>query len=303
MTFRRVRLVCLAASLAIGCAVGGNHPHVVTDSGSGNDAGHPSNDAYVVPYDAGPGNDAYVVGMDAGGHDAGQHDAGMSDAGTRDAGMRDAGMPDGGMPDAGMDDVGPPDAVFYDGGPPPPCTTTHLVISELRSRGVAGASDEFIELYNPTSAAIVLDTHWHLSARSYDVTGFTVRWTGAGMSIPAHGHFLVTGSAYAGPPTADDNLGSGIKDAGSVELLHDTTIVDAVCYAFDSASAAMMATGFNCEGSLIPNNQSPTSNTDSSLERLPGGAAGNCTDTDDNVSDFQVITPSIPQSTTSATTP
>jgi hypothetical protein len=35
----------------------------------------------------------------------------------------------------------------------PACPVDHLLISEIRSRGIHGGNDEFIEIYNPTSTA------------------------------------------------------------------------------------------------------------------------------------------------------
>jgi hypothetical protein len=43
--------------------------------------------------------------------------------------------------------------------------------------------------------------------------------------------------------------------------------------------------------------------TDASIERKPGGAGGNCTDTGDNASDFTAQTPATPMSTASPPTP
>jgi hypothetical protein len=44
-------------------------------------------------------------------------------------------------------------------------------------------------------------------------------------------------------------------------------------------------------------------NVDASLERKPGGSAGNCTDTGDNAADFAAVMPANPQSSASAPTP
>src|SRR4051812_49077275 len=55
-------------------------------------------------------------------------------------------------------DAGRPDV---NAGPPP-----NLLISEVRSRGVGGvggvggAADEFVELYNPSTDPVTLDSSW-----------------------------------------------------------------------------------------------------------------------------------------------
>jgi len=183
----------------------------------------------------------------------------------------------------------------------------HLLISELRSRGAAGAGDEFVELYNPTSAAVVLDSAWTLEARSHSAGSYTERWTGTGKTIPAHGHFLLTYTGYMQSPVGDELLSSGITDATSVRLVHSGAPVDALCYAFDPATAAVFTSdlSYTCEGTPVsnPHDNTTSTNTDQSIERLAGGAAGSCTDTGDNAADFATRGPADPQNTASAPVP
>lgn len=166
-----------------------------------------------------------------------------------------------------------------------------------------------MELYNPTNAAVVLDSTWKLEGRSHTAGSYNTRWTGAGTSIPAHGHFLIAYTGYAQLPAPDGMLTSGITDATSLKLTQSGVAVDAVCYAFDATTqGAYAASGYACEGTPadnLPHNNASnaTSNVDVSIERKPGGAAGNCTDTGDNAADFITQTPATPQSTTSPPTP
>jgi Lamin Tail Domain len=190
------------------------------------------------------------------------------------------------------------------------CANDHLVISEVRSRGAAGASDEIIEIYNPTSAAVVLDATWKVEARSSTASTYgTARWTGNGKSIPAHGHYLLTNTSYTQSPAHDDpTTTTGITDASSIRLVHNATVVDAVCYGFSAATkSALQVAGYDCEGTpadnLPHNNTSGVGDADVSLQRLPGGALGNCIDTGDNAADFITTTPAAPQSSTSPATP
>ena len=189
------------------------------------------------------------------------------------------------------------------------CPLGHLVISEIRSRGVAGGSDEFVELWNPTGAAVTLGANWVLEGRSATAAMYNARWTGSGLTIPAHGHFLLAGSAYAQLPAPDEALLSGITDATSLRLMEGTTVVDALCYAY-SASTTMAFSGamYTCEGapvSNLPHNDGSGagSNVDASLERNPGGLGGSCVDTGDNASDFAPRAPAGPESTQSPPTP
>lgn len=188
------------------------------------------------------------------------------------------------------------------------CSTNHLVISEIRSRGAGGANDEFVELYNPTSSPVTLDSTWKIEGRSNATGSFSARWAGSGKVIPAHGHFLVAYTGYTQQPAADAALTSGITDATAVRLVQSGTTVDIVCYGFDAASTAVFSSDatYGCEGTPVttnPHNNATSTNADASIERKPGGASGNCTDTGNNAADFLVSTPANPQSTASAPTP
>lgn len=190
----------------------------------------------------------------------------------------------------------------------PACLVTHLLISEVKSRGVNGAADEFIELFNPTAAPITLSNAWSIEGRSSTATSYTSRWTGTGMTIPAFGHFLIGGSAYVSSPGVDESLAAGITDASSLRLVQSSVTIDAVCYAFDATIAAVFTNDatYTCEGPPMaqnPHDNTNSTNTDSSIERKPGGSNGNCTDTDQSAADFAVTAPSTPQSSQSPPTP
>jgi large repetitive protein len=186
--------------------------------------------------------------------------------------------------------------------------TNHLVISEIRSRGAGGGDDDFVELYNPTNTPVTLDNTWKLEGRSHSALGgYDVRWTGTNKAIPARGHFLLGGKVYAQAPTADEKLSSGITDATSLRLVHSGVTVDAVCYAFDNATAALLGdASYTCEGATVtnPHNNTTSTNADSSIERKAGGAAGNCVDTNSNVADFLTpMSPANPQNSASPPVP
>jgi cysteine-rich repeat protein len=188
------------------------------------------------------------------------------------------------------------------------CAATGLLISEIRSRGDGGASDEFIELYNPTTSPVTLDSTWKVEARSNAASSYTSRWTGTGKTIPAHGHFLIASAGYTQSPAADEALSTGLTDAMSVRLSHSGTVVDAICFAFDVTSMmpfTAAGTTYTCEGTLVtnPHNNTTVTSTDASIERKPGGAAGNCVDTNDSAADFATLAPANAQSSASPSTP
>lgn len=191
------------------------------------------------------------------------------------------------------------------------CDGSHLLISELRTRGKGGAADEFVELYNPTAADIKLDASWRIEARSHDAGTYTVKWQGGGLTIPKRGHFLIAGDAFGASPAPDDTLLTGITDGASVVLRNASGVVDAVCFHYSAQSQANLedtSKGFVCEGepaSNLPHNNgtSGQSNSDVSLERLPGGALGNCVDTKSSLTDFKSTSPAKPQNRFSSPTP
>ncbi len=183
------------------------------------------------------------------------------------------------------------------------CTATDILISEIRTRGPApgGGNDDFVELYNPTNAPVTLDNTWKLEARSDSAGSYQVRWTGTGKVIPAHGHFLIVGTGYTQSPAKDESLNSGISDSSSVVLKHSTAVVDAVCLAVSaSAKQTLAGAGYTCEGTILDNH---STNIDASVERKPGGTAGNCMDTGNNGADFITSTPANPQNSASPPTP
>ncbi len=175
-----------------------------------------------------------------------------------------------------------------------------MVISQTRTRGAGGGSDEFIELFNATGSAIALDSSWTVQGRSSTGSSYTARWTGTGKSVPAWGHYLLGGPSYT--ETTADDAESGITDDGAIQLVHGGTTVDTLCYVFGTTT---LDSSYGCPGTpaVNPHDNTTSSDVDESLVRLPGGAAGNCTDTGNNAADFTTATPATPQNTQSPPTP
>lgn len=169
----------------------------------------------------------------------------------------------------------------------PLAAEAQVVISQFRVRGTGGANDEFIELHNPTTAAVDI-SGWRVMG-SNDSGGTSVRLTVAsGKSIPAGGFFLVTNSlAYSGTVTADASYSAsnlGINDKGGIALLKatGTTAVDAIGLSSGSAYK---------EGTPITHH---TTDTNKSYRRKQT-TCGWVTDTGNNSSDFEGISPSVPR--------
>lgn len=169
----------------------------------------------------------------------------------------------------------------------------HLVVSEVVTGGVS-ASDEFIEIYNPTAAALPLEG---LELVYVTATGATVSrraaWElGAPLLGPGR-HLLVANElgAYAG--IADALYASGMAATGG-----------SVAIRIQGASSAVDAIGWGTAASTwLEGQPAPAPAAGSSLERLPGGALGSTVDGDDNLSDIAVRPVPEPQNMGSAPVP
>lgn len=172
--------------------------------------------------------------------------------------------------------------------------STDVVISEFRVRGPNGAADEFVELYNLSSSPVNIGG-WLIRGSNSSAFISTRATIPLGTTLNPGCYYLVTNSStsggpYSGAVPGDLTFATGIADDGGIALTlpGGTTIVDQVGMSAGSAYK---------EGTPLAN--LGTSNLDRGYERKPGGAAGNGTDTDDNSSDFQLITPSNPQNSAS----
>lgn len=157
--------------------------------------------------------------------------------------------------------------------------STTVVISELRTRGPAGASDEFVEIRNIGATTIDIQG-WSMWGSNNSATN------SARDTIPATAPVLLgTGCRYlwkntvagATSGTGDRTFAIGLTDTGAVAIKDaGGLIVDAAGF------SATVASGF-VEGTPLP--ADTTTTTDNrSFERKPLGA--NTTDTDNNLNDF-----------------
>jgi len=196
--------------------------------------------------------------------------------------------PDMAMPGTTVHDLAmpsaPPDlAVARDLAMPsaPPDLATpancHLVINEIMTGTTQTLTEEWVEIFNPCSAAVTVDG-WKLGYRAATNTDgasaadSSTLYSFAG-SIPAGAYRLLGGSGYAG--TKDGALGSGIAASGAVALRNGAgTIVDAVAWGTVTTGNAFIET------SAAPAPPTAASPGDS-IERLPNG-----TDSDNNHADF-----------------
>jgi hypothetical protein len=188
------------------------------------------------------------------------------------------------------------------------------VLSQVQTRGFSGGSDEFVEIYNPGSVAVTFDSTWVLKSRSAVGTTCasnttTSRFSGLGDVIPPHGHLLYANfNGYSGAIAPDELYTNGIVDAASLMLYHGTTLVDALCFYYDTTTETNLttcSTPYVCMGMPAKNPHDNTTGTDvnASLERKPGGSGGNTQNTYDNVNDFAQNASPDPHDLTSKATP
>jgi predicted extracellular nuclease len=168
--------------------------------------------------------------------------------------------------------------------------STDIVISEYRTRGPNGGSDEFIELRNKSSSPVDI-SGWRVNASNAAGTVGTRATIPAGTVLAAGCAYLLTntstsGGPYSGPTPGDQTYSTGITDDGGIGVLRaapDTTIVDQVGQSTGSAYK---------EGTPL----APTpSNLNQSYERT-----GKTQDTDNNSADFTYQTTAEPENRASA---
>ncbi|WP_417563322.1 ExeM/NucH family extracellular endonuclease [Microbacterium sp.] len=179
------------------------------------------------------------------------------------------------------------------GAPAAPADTggTNVVINEVYGGGGnSGATykNDFIELYNPTSAAISLDG-WSVQYASATGTSWTNKTNLSG-SIAAGGYYLVQESAGSGGMTAlptPDATGSIAMSgtAGKVALVSNNTSLS--CSGSCATAAGVVDfIGFGSATDFEGTGPAPTISNATSDSRTNG------LDTDQNATDFTVGAPS-----------
>lgn len=220
-----------------------------------------------------------------------------------------------------------------------PCT--HIVISEVATGSSICNTDEFIELYNPSTRTVSL-AGYTLRSRSASSGNFTRLVTLApDATIAPHGFFLVVSArsstgcsnspspgggypAIAGNTVTADATFSAVELgslAGGVWLttidqvpadVTDPIVVDVVGWdnnvntgdatVFEGTAPAPAPQPANADGSI----ERKASATSTSASLAAAGAevtAGNGHDTDDNAADFVTQAVRVPQNTSSAAEP
>jgi len=208
-------------------------------------------------------------------------------AGAEGAGASGAGDPSGG---GGAGGAG------GSGGGGVACNASDLVISELRTIGSNGATDDLAEIFNPTASPISLEGYTLTARAPTSAVGSDFpRLTGTSvMVVPAYGHVLIGGELYDDAATPDVQLGSGASFGNDVIvfLKKDGAPIDVLCVCADHCDEQLWG---ECEGFVVPN-PATVVDMDVSLVREPA-----CVDNDDPL-DF-TSSPSSPMGLASPPTP
>ncbi|HNW55911.1 MAG TPA: lamin tail domain-containing protein, partial [bacterium] len=168
-----------------------------------------------------------------------------------------------------------------------------VVISQLATRGPAGASDEFVELYNPNSRAVDL-SGWRLQSRSANGSAWINRSGSDGLpsgtEIKAHDYFLLAAKDYSREliPDYQHEGNWGMSDDGGHWRIVDNLGVelDRIGYnqAIEPEGQAIqvdLAQGYSLQRKALA--------TSTAADLIEGGShftLGNGFDTDNNANDF-----------------
>ncbi len=172
----------------------------------------------------------------------------------------------------------------------------HMVISEIQIAG-QNASDEFVELYNPTDAPIDISA-WSLQYKSATGSTFYKKNFPDGAIIPAGGFFLATQKEYSGAVEPDLIHSSfSLASSGNIFLVssHDTLETTDNVSIVDAFSWNDLASGKSLERKAKENSTTET------MAALGADALlGNGFDSDNSENDFILREISDPQNLTSA---
>jgi len=177
---------------------------------------------------------------------------------------------------------------------PTPATAgvDHLLISEVMA-GVQGNNNyEFIELYNPTDQPVDLQD-WALWYQLKDTSRemLVYRWHEVAL-VPPHGYWLLVRAGQEVGAVPDATFEQPLNTtAGGLRLrAADGSVVDALAWG-------------NGPTAYTEGRPAPRLENGVSLERAPGGQAGNGQDTDDNAADFTLQPDPNPQNSGSPAAP
>lgn len=172
-----------------------------------------------------------------------------------------------------------------------------VLISEFRFRGAAGPADEFVELYNNTDSAFVVNTTdgsagWTLAALSQDGASASAVFTiPNGAVIPARTHYLAVnnsagGYSLGGYAAGDMTYTLDIADNTGVTLFKTASPANwTLANRLDAAGFSSAANSLYREGAGL----TPVGVADGEFSFVRNLASGLPRDTNENASDFLFV--------------
>ncbi|HEX6838284.1 MAG TPA: lamin tail domain-containing protein [Polyangia bacterium] len=160
--------------------------------------------------------------------------------------------------------------------PPNNCTASSLVINEVQTgSGVSGgATDEFIEIFNPCSNSITLSGAKLVYRSDTASSDSTTLVATVSKTIAAQGYLLFTNTGYSGSP-GDYTYTNGLADGGGGVGLRD------------SGGTLLCSMGWGTANNTFQNGSAaPTEAAGHSIARKPNGA-----NTHNDSVDFKSSTP------------
>lgn len=183
--------------------------------------------------------------------------------------------------------------------PSPISISNHVVISEVQiTGGSSHTTEDFIELYNPTSSVINLNGFRLVNRTTGSSSDNSIR-VFTSQSIPAHGYFLWCSEAKAALITCDDSTADTLSGNGSVAVrqgaLDTGTIIDALSWDSSAFSLKESIDFFPdpTDNQSIERKALTTSDASSMLST--DALKGNGYDSDSNALDFTLRLISEPQ--------
>jgi hypothetical protein len=169
--------------------------------------------------------------------------------------------------------------------------STNIVISQFRTNGSGGPTDEFVEIFNPTGSDINI-SGWNIrysSSNGTPITRCTIPSVPSAVVLSPGQHYLIASGGFDDGYVVDLACDLAMADDGGIAVtLGDTanTVVDAV--------GMSTGTAFK-EGAVL----APLNNGDESYIRRPYNSWHGCYDNKDNSMDFVVSSPAQPQNMSS----
>ncbi|MFP2908502.1 lamin tail domain-containing protein [Pyxidicoccus sp. 3LFB2] len=199
--------------------------------------------------------------------------------------------------------------------PPPTPLTHHVVISEISGGNGTGtaATDEFIELHNPTNSDVNIG-NWVVQYKSATGTTYSATVTiPAGRVIRARGYFLLAGANYSGTGgqaadlsytfdmSASTTAGGHVRIGPGLTSSTTDVAVDKVGWGTGNSPEGTGAPSHPAVGGSLE--RKAVSSSTSATMAVGGTDAlrGNGTDSDNNSQDFVARAARQPQNSTSAT--